>query len=51
MATLEKSESNLYSIPKGANVFKTGAVYINDKNYRVEPKDGRKPHVSHIERF
>lgn len=48
MAKIDKSESNLYSIPKGANVLKTGAVYINDKNYRVEPKDGRKPYVSHI---
>ncbi len=48
MAKIDKSESNLYSIPKGANVLKTGAVYINDKNYRVEPKDDRKPYVSHI---
>ncbi len=38
----------LYSIPKGANVLKTGAVYINDRNYKVEPKDGRKPYVSHV---
>ena len=48
MAKIDKSESNLYSIPKGANVLKTGAVYINDKNYKIEPKDGRKPYVSHI---
>ena len=48
MAKIDKSESNLYSIPKGANILKTGAVYINDKNYRVEPTDGRKPYVSHI---
>ncbi len=48
MAKIDKSESNLYPIPKGANVLKTGAVYINDKNYKVEPKDGRKPYVSHI---
>jgi len=48
MAKIDKSESNLYSIPKGANVLKTGAVYINDRNYKVEPKDGRKPYVSHV---
>lgn len=48
MAKIDKSESNLYPIPKGANVLKTGAVYINDKNYKVEPKDGRKPYVSHV---
>lgn len=48
MSKIDKSKSNLYSIPKGANVLKTGAVYINDKNYKVEPKDGRKPYVSHV---
>lgn len=48
MAKIDKSENNLYPIPKGANVLKTGAVYINNCNYRVEPKDGRKPYVSHI---
>ncbi len=48
MSKIDKSESNLYPISKGANVLKTGAVYINNCNYRVEPKDGRKPYVSHI---
>ncbi len=48
MAKIDKSESNLYPLPKGANVLKTGAVYINDRNYKVEPSDGRKPYVSHI---
>ncbi len=48
MAKIDRSESNLYPIPKGANVLKSGAVYINDRNYRVEPTDGRKPYVSHV---
>lgn len=48
MAKIDKSDSNLYPIPKGANVLKSGAVYINDRNYKVEPTDGRKPYVSHV---
>lgn len=47
MAKIDKSESNIYDIPKGANVVKGGAVYINASNYRVVPTDGRKPFVSH----
>ena len=44
---MAKTESNIYDIPKGANVVKSGAVYINDSNYRIVPTDGRKPFVSH----
>ena len=47
MAKIDKKESNIYDIPKGANVVKGGAVYINVSNYRVVPTDGRKPFVSH----
>ncbi len=47
MAKIDKNESNIYDIPKGANVVKGGAVYINVSNYRVVPTDGRKPFVSH----
>ncbi len=47
MAKIDKSESNIYDIPKGANIVRNGAVYINDSNYRVVPTDGRKPFVSH----
>ena len=32
MAKIDKSESNIYDIPKGANVVKGGAVYINASN-------------------
>ena len=39
MSKIDKSESNLYSIPKRANVLKAGAVYINDENYGVEPTE------------
>ena len=49
MAKIDKSESNIYDLPKGANVLKkTGAVYINDHNYTVEAKEGKKAYTSHV---
>jgi hypothetical protein len=48
MARIDKSESNIYNLPKGANVLKSGAVYINDHNYTVEAKEGKKAYVSHV---
>lgn len=47
MSKIVMSESNIHRIPKGANVLKTGAVYINEANYTVFPTNGRKPYVSH----
>ena len=47
MAKIDRSESNRHKLPKGANILKTGAVYINDSTYKVVPNDGRKPYVSH----
>ena len=44
---IRRESDNLFAIPKGANITKTHAVYINSSNYRVEPKDGRKAYTSH----
>ena len=47
MAKIQRTEDNIFDIPAGANIVKSGAVYINGSNYRVEPKDGRKAYTSH----
>lgn len=47
MPRIKRSEDNIFDIPVGANVTKTGAVYINADNYRIEPNDGRKAYTSH----
>lgn len=44
---IRRESDNLFAIPKGANVTKTNAVYVNVGNYRIEPGDGRKPYTSH----
>lgn len=44
---IRREPDNLFAIPKGANVTKTNAVYINGNNYRIEPGDGRKAYTSH----
>ena len=48
MAKINRVESNIFDIPAGANTTKTGAVYINNGNYRIEPTDGRKAFTSHV---
>ena len=47
MAKIRRTEDNIFDLPVGANVVKSGAVYINSGNYRVEPGDGRKAYTSH----
>ena len=47
MAKTDRSESNRHKLPKGANILKTGAVYINDSIKRIVPVYGRRPYVSH----
>ena len=42
MAKINRVDANIFDIPAGANTTKTGAVYINNGNYRIEPTDGRK---------
>lgn len=45
--SLRREDDNIYIMPTGSNVVKSGAVYMNSTSYRVEPKDGRKPYTSH----
>lgn len=47
MSKIRRTEDNIFDIPTGANTVKTGAVYINGSNYRVEPSDGRNAYTSH----
>ena len=42
MAKINRVDASFFDIPAGANTTKTGAVYINNGNYRIEPTDGRK---------
>ena len=48
MAKINRVDANIFDIPAGANTTKTGAVYINNGNYRIEPTDGRKAFTSHV---
>lgn len=48
MARINRVDTNIFDIPVGANTTKTGAVYINNGNYRIEPTDGRKAFTSHV---
>ncbi len=47
MAQIDRSENHRHKLPKGANILKTGAVYINDSSKMIVPEDRRKPCVSH----
>ena len=47
MSKIRRTEDNIFDIPAGANTVKTGAVYINGSNYRIEPGDGRSAYTSH----
>lgn len=47
MAKISKNSDNIYPIPKGGVVYKSGYVYVNVSNVYVPPKDGKKGYTTH----